>query len=69
MENNITFTDGVSPLPTPHSQIFIDLRHLFGLLTNIYHWNNGQIGSHYMTRRLPNLLNKKAEAFLNYFTI
>jgi UDP-MurNAc hydroxylase len=62
----ITFVDGTSSLPSPHSQIFIDPRYLFGLLTHIYHWNNAEVGSQYNTRRKPNEFNKKAQAFLNY---
>jgi UDP-MurNAc hydroxylase len=67
--NNISFIDSASNLPTPHSQILIDARYLFGLLTNVYHWNNAEVGSQYNTRRLPNTLNRKAQAFLNYLAI
>jgi UDP-MurNAc hydroxylase len=67
--NNITFIDDISNLPTPNSQILIDPRYLFGLLTNIYHWNNAEVGSQYNTRRMPNILNRKAQAFLNYLAI
>ena len=56
-------------LPEPRSEIIIDPRYLFGLLTNIYHWNNAEVGSQFMTRRIPNKLNKKAQAFLNYLSI
>jgi len=66
---NITFTDNASNLPTPHSLILIDPRYLFGLLTNIYHWNNAEVGSQYNTRRKPNIYNSKAQAFLNYLAI
>jgi hypothetical protein len=67
--NNINFVDFKSHLPTPRSEIFIDPRYLFGLLTKIYHWNNAQIGSQFITRRSPNILNRKAENFLSYLTI
>lgn len=67
--NNISFIDETSNLPTPHSQILIDPRYLFGLLTNIYHWNNAEVGSQYNTRRMPNSLNRKAQSFLNYLAI
>ena len=66
---SITFFDNLTPLPVPRSEIFIDPRHLFGLLTNVYHWNNAEVGSQYETRRTPNVLNRKAQTFLNYLTI
>ncbi len=57
------------PLPAPRSEINIDPRYLFGLLTNVYHWNNAEVGSQYQTRRYPNNLNRSAQAFLNYLAI
>lgn len=56
-------------LPTPRSEIYIDPRYLFGLLTNVYHWNNAEVGSQYNTRRYPNVLDRKAQSFLNYLAI
>jgi len=56
-------------LPTPRSEIYIDPRYLFGLLTNVYHWNNAEVGSQYNTRRFPNVLDRKAQSFLNYLAI
>ena len=56
-------------LPEPRSEITIDPRYLFGLLTGVYHWNNAEVGSQYETRRYPNILNRKAQAFLNYLVI
>lgn len=56
-------------LPTPRSEIYIDPRYLFGLLTKIYHWDNAEVGSQYSTRRYPNVLDRKAQSFLNYFAI
>jgi len=67
--NNISFVDNTSKLPLPHSQILIDSRYLFGLLTNVYHWNNAEVGSQYNTRRVPNSFNRKAQSFLNYLAI
>jgi UDP-MurNAc hydroxylase len=67
--NNIAFIDDISNLSLPNSQILIDPRYLFGLLTNIYHWNNAEVGSQYNTRRTPNSFNRKAQAFLNYLVI
>jgi len=66
---SLSFAEKGEPLPTPRSEIFIDPRYLFGLLTNIYHWNNAEVGSQYDTRRTPNSLNRKAQAFLNYLAI
>ena len=56
-------------LPSPRSEIYIDPRYLFGLLTNVYHWNNAEVGSQYNTRRYPNELDPKAQSFLNYLAI
>jgi UDP-MurNAc hydroxylase len=56
-------------LPAPRSEIYIDPRYLFGLLTNIYHWNNAEVGSQYNTRRYPNVLDRKAQSFLNFLAI
>jgi UDP-MurNAc hydroxylase len=56
-------------LPMPRSEIYIDPRYLFGLLTNIYHWNNAIVGSQFSTRRYPNLFDRKAQSFLNYFSL
>jgi UDP-MurNAc hydroxylase len=56
-------------LPSPRSEIYIDPRYLFGLLTNVYHWNNAEVGSQYNTRRYPNVLDRKAQSFLNYLTV
>ena len=56
-------------LPTPRSEIIIDPRYLFGLLTGIYHWNNAEVGSQFETRRFPNKLNREAQNFLNYLSI
>ena len=65
----IEFLGDNAVLPLPRSEIEIDPRYLFGLLTNIYHWNSAEVGSQYNTRRTPNLLNRKAQAFLNYLVI
>lgn len=62
----ISFVAESYQLPTPRSEIFVDPRYLFGLLTHVYHWNNAEVGSQYNTRRIPNVLNRKAQSFLNY---
>tara|TARA_B100001540_G_scaffold295285_1_gene295935 strand:+ start:685 stop:1971 length:1287 start_codon:yes stop_codon:yes gene_type:complete len=56
-------------MPTPRSEIIIDERYFFGLMTLVYHWNNAEVGSQFMTRRTPNDFNRKAQGFLNFFTI
>ena len=66
---SLSFAEENALLPTPRSEIIIDPRYLFGLLTNIYHWNNAEVGSQYDTRRVPNLFNLKAQAFLTYLAI
>jgi len=57
------------PLPEPRSEIEIDIRYLFGLLTNVYHWNNAEVGSQFNTRRVPNVFNRQAQSFLNYLAL
>jgi UDP-MurNAc hydroxylase len=39
----------------PRCEIAIDPRYFFGLLTGLYHWNNAEIGSHYRSRRVPDV--------------
>ncbi|HZR57353.1 MAG TPA: MBL fold metallo-hydrolase [Terriglobales bacterium] len=53
----------------PRSEISIDPRYLFGLLTGVYHWNNAEVGSQYQTRRFPNRYNAHAQSFLNYLVV
>ena len=52
----------------PLSELFIDYRYFFGLLTGLYHWNNAEIGSHIITRRSPDRFNRSAQRFLNFFS-
>jgi len=56
-------------MPVPRSEIIIDNRYFFGLMTLVYHWNNAEVGSQYMVRRIPNEFNSKAQGFLNFFTV
>lgn len=51
------------------SEIHADLRHLYGLLTHTFHWNNAQIGSHLITRRYPNRHNRAVPRFLDYLAV
>ena len=53
----------------PCSQIEMDTKYLFGLLVGLYHWNNAEIGSHFEVRREPNVYNRKAQAFLHFFSL
>ena len=53
-----------------YSEIIIDYRYLYGLLTTIYHWNNAEIGSHYFTKRVPlRNFKRKVQSYLNFFCI
>jgi len=56
-------------LPEPRSEIRIDPRYLFGLLTGVFHWNNAEVGSGYMTRRFPDVFRRDAQAFLNWLVV
>jgi UDP-MurNAc hydroxylase len=68
-EQPIRFAKSGSELPTPRSEISIDCRYLFGLLTGIYHWNNAEVGSQYSTRRTPNTFDRKAQTYLNFLAV
>jgi len=68
-DKSLAFCDISEGIPMPHSRIEIDVRYLFGLLTNVYHWNNAEVGSQYFVRRHPNILNRQAQSFLNFLTI
>jgi len=53
-----------------YSEIIIDFRFLFGLLTTVYHWNNAEVGSLYFVKRYPvDNFNSSAYGFLNFFSI
>ncbi len=65
----VKFQSSKEKFPEPRSEIFIDPRYLFGLMTNIYHWNNAEVGSQFQTRRTPNVLIREAQNFLNFFTV
>lgn len=68
-ERPISFGRRGDNLPEPRSEIIIDPRYLFGLLTHIYHWNNAEVGSQYATRRVPDVLNRSAQAYLNFLAV
>lgn len=53
----------------PRCEIAIDERYLFGLLTRLYHWNNAEIGSHYRSRRVPDVYRRDAYGFLHYMQV
>jgi len=67
--DGLCFLDPGAELPEPHSEIRVDPRYLFGLLTHIYHWNSAEVGSQYETRRSPDILNRAAQAFLNFLAV
>ncbi len=68
-KESIKFIPEIESLPTPRSEIIIDMRYLFGLLTHVYHWNNAEIGSQFETRRIPNIYDSKAQNFLNFLSV
>lgn len=51
----------------PRLEIHIDERYLFGLLTRLYHWDNGAIGSMFFCKRIPDVYNPFAINYLNFF--
>jgi UDP-MurNAc hydroxylase len=54
---------------TPRSEVELDYRYLFGLLTGVFHWNNAESGSHLQVRRIPNTFSRDAQNFLNFLTV
>jgi len=67
--NLVSGSHGFFELKEPYSLIEIDYRYLFGLITGVYHWNNAEVGSQYMTTRVPDLYNRSVQRFLNFFTV
>lgn len=52
-----------------YSEIIIDYRYLYGLLTSIYHWNNAEVGSQYFTRRRPlNNFRREVQNYLSFMS-
>lgn len=65
-ENATCRIEKISPKMTPRSEIYIDLKYLYGLLTGIYHWGNAEVGSQFMTRRHPDIYNEEVQNYLNF---
>lgn len=65
----LKFVNNNYQLPIPRSEILIDQGYLFGLLTNIYHWNTAEVGSQFYTKRIPNTYDTKALSFLNFLSV
>lgn len=53
----------------PRSEMYMDLRYLFGLLLKTYHWNNAEVSSHMMVRRYPDHFDRYVQLFINYLFI
>ncbi|RJF34600.1 MBL fold metallo-hydrolase [Pseudoalteromonas gelatinilytica] len=53
----------------PRSEYYVDYRHFFGCLTGLYHWNNAEVASFINVRRVPNIHNGRAQAFLNFLSV
>ena len=52
-----------------YSEIKIDFRYLYGLLTTIYHWNNAEVGSLFFTTRHPlSNFDNKVQSYLNFLS-
>ena len=53
-----------------HEEIFIDYRYFFGLLIGLYHWNNADVGSHFMRKRFPvDNFRRDVYSFLNFMSV
>jgi UDP-MurNAc hydroxylase len=65
----VVITSGELEAYTPRSEVTVDYRYLFGLLTGVFHWNNAESGSHLQVRRIPNIFSRDAQNFLNFLTV
>lgn len=54
---------------SPRIELDVDARHLYGLLTRLYHWNNAEIGSHISVKRTPDVFRRDLHAWLNGFHV
>jgi len=54
---------------SPRSEITVDLRYMFGLMTGVFHWDNAAVGSHLHVRRHPDVFDRSVERFLNFFCV
>ena len=66
--DDAAFEDDVSGF-APRSELDLDPRLLFALVTGVLHWNNAEIGSLYRTRRVPDEYRKPVQAFLDFFHV
>jgi len=53
----------------PRWELNVSPRHLFGLLTGVFHWDNASVGSHYQTRRFPDKYDENVQQFLYFLHI
>ncbi len=51
----------------PRSEVTVDQRYLFGLVTGVFHWNNAEVGSQFFVNRVPDIFKPSAQSFLNFF--
>lgn len=60
--------ESVSDMPH-REEIYLDGRHLRGLLERRYHWNNAEIGSHFGFYREPNNYDRRIYNLLNFLHV
>ena len=53
----------------PRTEIYVDLRYLYGLLNGEYHWSVAEVGSQLFMRRFPDIYEEEAQNFLNFLHI
>jgi UDP-MurNAc hydroxylase len=61
-------TKDVSRL-SPRSEVVLDPKYLFGLITGVFHWNNAQSGSHLRITRTPDVYVEEIENFLYFLHV
>ena len=54
---------------TNRLEIHADIRLLFGLITQLFHWNNAEVGSLYPARRIPDKFDRNVQAFMYFFHV
>ena len=68
-EDPLTITSKQFNSFAPRSEVTMDYRYLFGLLTGVFHWNNAESGSHLQVRRIPDTFSREAQNFLNFLMV
>jgi hypothetical protein len=64
-------SDPFAPVASPvvRSEIYIERKALFAVLTGVCHWNNYEVGSVFFTRREPDIFDRGMQRYLNFLAV